>query len=77
MEDVCVAKQGNRSLTAYPKVFDLLNTDTIIEAKDCLEIFASMALEGRPVLVVVEEGPQQNIWLLWEIDLLPVLFTNS
>ena len=77
MEDVCTAQNGSQALAAYPKIFDLLKTDTIPEAKDRLDILALLAPEEYPALVLVVAGPPHNVQVLWGIERLPMLFNNS
>ena len=72
-----MAQQRNQALAAYPKIFDLLKTDTIPEAKDRLETLTSLALKERLALVVVVAGQPRHIRVLWGIERLPVSFTNS
>ena len=73
---MCAAQHGIRALAAYPRIFDLLKTDTTPEAKDCLETLTSLALEERPSLLTVVSGPPHHIQVLWGFEQLPVSFTN-
>ena len=64
IEDVCAAQHGIQTIAAYPKVFDLLNTDTISEAKDLLKNLTLLALEELPSLVVGVDGPPCHVQVI-------------
>ena len=67
LEDVCTAQNGSQDLAAYPKIFDLLTTDTIPRAKDRLDNLALLAIKERLYLVVVVARTPCHIRVLWGI----------
>ena len=76
LEDMCAAQQRSLALADYPRIFYLLNINTIQEEKYCLEALVSLALKERPSLVVVVAGRPRHVRFLWRIERLSMSFTN-
>ena len=60
LKELCAAQPRSHALAAYPRIVDLLNTDTTLEAKDRLKNSASLALKERPSLITVVAGPPRH-----------------
>ena len=72
LAEFCAVQHRIRALVAYPRIFDLLKTDTTPEAKYHLNTLALLSLEESQALLKVVAVSPRHCQVLWGVERLTV-----